>query len=104
VIGAGFSQSARSGRPPAQGRLAGSLFMKKLMMLGGLLGFSTGLVIGLACGASWPSVMWRASVAALGAGWLVRWWGGVWVRSLREGFAENLSVEPARASSDSLKR
>jgi hypothetical protein len=78
--------------------------MKKLMMLGGLLGFSTGLVFGLACGSSWPSVIWRASVAALGAGWLIRWWGRVWVRSLREGFAANLAVEPARSSNDPLKK
>ena len=78
--------------------------MKKLMMLGGLLGFSIGLVFGLAYGSSWPSIIWRASVATLCAGWLIRWWGGVWVRSLRDGYAESLASESASQHSDSLKR
>jgi hypothetical protein len=78
--------------------------MKKLMMLGGLLGFSTGLGFGLANGSSWPSVIWRASVAALCAGWLIRWWGGVWVRSLSESYADNLAAAPAPGQGDSVKR
>lgn len=78
--------------------------MKKLMILGGLLGFSIGLGFGLAHGSSWPSVLWRASVASFCAGWLSRWWGGIWVRSLREGNTDNLPAEPAPQPGDSLKR
>jgi L-asparagine transporter-like permease len=62
--------------------------MKSLMILGGLIGFGLGLGVGLAHGGAWPDVFWRASVAALLAGLVLRWWGRVWVRSLQESFRE----------------
>lgn len=64
--------------------------MKKLMILGGLLGFLIGLVFGLVQGSSWPSIVWKASVATLLAGLLVRWWGRIWVRSLHESYEARL--------------
>jgi len=56
--------------------------MKLLMILGGLIGFVTGLVLGLAQGSAMPGVFWRASVGALVAGLAMRWWGRIWIRSL----------------------
>jgi hypothetical protein len=51
--------------------------MKSLMILGALIGFSIGLLFGLADNGQWPSALWRASAAALIASVLLRWWGRV---------------------------
>lgn len=69
--------------------------MKKLMILGGLLGFSIGIVFGVVQGSAWPSIVWKACAATLGAGLLVRWWGGVWTRSLRESFEQRANEAAA---------
>jgi hypothetical protein len=58
--------------------------MKRLMILGGLLGFLIGLGFGSAQQSAWPAVMWRASAAALASGILLRWWGRVWIQGLEE--------------------
>lgn len=59
------------------------LFMRLLMILGGLIGFLIGLALGAAQGASLPEVIWRSSVAAFIAGVVLRWWGKVWVSSFK---------------------
>ena len=66
--------------------------MKKLMIFGGLLGFSIGLSFGWLEGCRGESVIWRASVAAFCAGLLLRWWGRVWVNSLKEAHAGRLAA------------
>ena len=58
--------------------------MRLLMIFGGLLGFLIGICFGIAQSSTWPSVIWRASVAAYLGGLLLRWWGRVWARSLAE--------------------
>jgi hypothetical protein len=60
------------------------LFMRLLMILGGLIGFLIGLTLGTAQGASLPQVIWRSSVAAFVAGVVLRWWGKVWLSSLQK--------------------
>jgi len=61
-----------------------SVFMKSLMILGGFIGFGIGVAFGLAQGSAWPGILWRASVAALLAGLVLRWWGRVWMNNLAE--------------------
>lgn len=68
--------------------------MKSLMILGALIGFSIGLLFGLAENGQWPSALWRASAAAVIASVLLRWWGRVWVKSLREAAAHKTFVAP----------
>ena len=68
--------------------------MKKLMIMGGLIGFVIGIVFGLVQGVAWPSLLWRASVATFAAGILMRWWGRIWVRSLQESYAQRLAAGP----------
>lgn len=70
--------------------------MKKFMVTGGLLGFLIGLTFGLAQQSAWPSVIWKSSVAAFGAGILLRWWGRLWIRSLQQ------AHQQASASSEKL--
>jgi hypothetical protein len=80
--------------------------MKKLMITGGLLGFVIGISFGLLQHSGWPSILWRASVAAFGSGVLMRWWGRIWVRSLQQAYqerhaAENPTEQPAVATASS---
>ena len=83
--------------------------MKKVMIAGGLLGFLIGVTFGLVQGSAWPSILWRASVATLVAGMLMRWWGNFLVASLQASHIERntasaaLSPSPAHAI-PSLKR
>ena len=58
--------------------------MKLLVIFGGLMGFSIGFGFSLIQGASWPSVLLRASIATYVAGSLMRWWGNVWLQSLQQ--------------------
>jgi hypothetical protein len=68
--------------------------MKKLMILGGLLGFLISAVLGLMQDCSGPSILWRASVSAAVGGGLLRWWSGIWIRGLRESHVAKLNATP----------
>ncbi len=67
--------------------------MKLLMVIGGLLGFLISLLLGLAQASAWPSILWHASVAAFGAGILMRWWGRLWLTSLQQVVREHLVAQ-----------
>jgi hypothetical protein len=69
--------------------------MKKLMIMGGFLGFLIGITVGLAQHSSWSSILWRASVAAVVAGFLLRWWGQVWMNGLAQAYQEKLAAAEA---------
>ena len=71
--------------------------MKLLMILGGLIGFLIGISFGLVQESSWPSVFWRASIAAYASGFLMRWWGRVWVQGLLAAHQER-QVAQAKAA------
>jgi hypothetical protein len=75
--------------------------MKSLMILGALIGFSIGLLFGLADNGQWPGALWRASAAAVIASVMLRWCGRVWVKSLRNAAEQRLN-EPASGHKDNL--
>lgn len=58
--------------------------MRLLMLIGGMLGFGTGVGFAWSENGERPSALWRGSLVAFAAGFLFRWWGKVWVRSLEE--------------------
>ncbi len=62
--------------------------MKKLMLLGGMLGFGIGAIFGRLQEASDSTILWRSCVAALAAGLLMRWWGKLWITNLKDTLAE----------------
>ena len=63
--------------------------MRKMMLAGGWAGFSLGTLAGLLTeGSSWPGILLRASIAALGGGLLLRWWAWVLARCVAEARAE----------------
>lgn len=74
--------------------------MKKLMIMGGFLGFLIGITVGLAHNSSWPSILWRSSAAALAAGFLLRWWGGVWIENLTEAHQQKLAAAEAQRNQE----
>jgi hypothetical protein len=67
--------------------------MKKLMLIGGMLGFVIGIIFGRLEAAEDSTVLWRSCVAALVAGLLMRWWGQVWVRSIQQAHVERLTKQ-----------
>ncbi len=68
--------------------------MKKLMILGGLVGFVISAGLGLMQDCTGPSILWRASVSAAVGGFLFRWWSGIWIRGLRESHLAKLNATP----------
>jgi hypothetical protein len=72
--------------------------MRLLVVVGALIGLSIGLLFGFADQDQWPSAIWRASAAALIGGALLRWWGRVWVKCLRDA-----SSKPHNQNADSGK-
>jgi hypothetical protein len=64
--------------------------MKKLMIFGALLGFSSGVLLGLLQGSPWPEILWRSSIVCFITSYLFRWWGRVWLRSLQQAQLERL--------------
>jgi hypothetical protein len=58
--------------------------MKSLMILGAIVGFLIGTGFALAGNSPWPAALWRSCAAALIAAVLARWWGRVWLKSLRD--------------------
>ena len=71
--------------------------MKKLMILGALLGFLVSTASGRAQGSEWATVFWRGSVVALGTGLLFRWWGRLWLLSLQKVASDRIAANAAAA-------
>lgn len=62
--------------------------MKILLLIGGLLGFSIGLLFSWAEGASGSTCLWHACLAAYVTAILIRWWGDTWRKNLIESLHE----------------
>ncbi len=62
--------------------------MKKMMIMGGLVGFGIGVVTGLVKEVTWPALFLRACVASWFSGLLFRWWGRVWISGLKDSIAQ----------------
>lgn len=71
--------------------------MKKLMIMGGFIGFGIGAITGYLRDVTTPELFLRASVCALLAGLLFRWWGRIWLAGLKESLAQATAApKPAR--------
>lgn len=70
-----------SGKAPAP-RQAGA--MKALTILGAMIGLLTGGGLAFAAQSPWPEAFWRGIAAAVVGGWLLRWWGRLWVESWQQ--------------------
>lgn len=66
--------------------------MKLLVLIGGIVGFAVGLVSGVLAGCSWPTTIWHACLATCVAALLVRWWGRIWIQSLKQSYREHIAA------------
>ena len=64
------------------------------MILGSIVGFLIGTGFALAADSSWPTSLWRACATALAAAVLTRWWGRVWIQSLRDSLHQRRNSRP----------
>jgi hypothetical protein len=58
--------------------------MKLLLLIGGLIGFGIGLGLGLVHEQSLSTALLHACIALYVGALLMRWWGRVWIKALRE--------------------
>ena len=76
--------------------------MKAFMILGAITGFLLGTGFGLIAQTPWPVSLWRASVAALAAAVLARWWSGVWLQGLRDALEQRHRARTTEAVAPKL--
>jgi hypothetical protein len=69
--------------------------MKQLMILGGMLGFLIGVGFGWINRSPWPDIIWRSLLVTYLSALLMRWWGQIWIRGLRECQGNLASGTPA---------
>jgi hypothetical protein len=69
--------------------------IRTLMLLGALTGFAIGIGFGLARQGDSKWIFLKACVAAYLAALLMRWWGRIWIRSIREMHQEKSELEKA---------
>ena len=74
--------------------------MKFLIVIGGFLGFACGIALGWANGGEGSSVIWKSCVAAYLAGLMMRWWGGMWLKGLRQVNHEKFLAAQAQAAAE----
>ncbi len=70
--------------------------IKTLMLLGALTGFGIGIGFGLARQGDSKWVFLKACIAAYIAALMMRWWGRIWIRSIKEMHQEKRAVDEAR--------
>ncbi|MGB9603675.1 MAG: hypothetical protein ACP5MG_11210 [Verrucomicrobiia bacterium] len=70
--------------------------MKLMLMIGGFVGFGIGVILGVAQSGSWQDVIWKSAVAAYIAGFLMKWWGTVWIKSIQESESMRASQQPEK--------
>jgi hypothetical protein len=58
--------------------------MKKLLLVGGLMGFAIGMGFGLIHGETLPEAVLKACIALYLGALLMRWWGRAWMKALEE--------------------
>lgn len=58
--------------------------MKLLMLLGAMVGFLAGVLLGMGNQCDWATILWRSTLGALVLGVLLRWWGQRWILCLRQ--------------------
>ena len=71
--------------------------MKFLVLIGGIIGFGIGILFGWAFESPYPSILWKSCMAAYVSGWLMKWWGSLWAKSLKKALRE---AEPTESSDD----
>ncbi len=64
--------------------------MKRMMLTGAILGFASGIGLAWHNGLPMQEAFWHACIGAYLGGMLLRWWGSIWFRGLRQSYQEPL--------------
>ena len=67
-----------------------------MVLLGAFVGFAVGIGFGLARQGDTKWIFLKACVAAYLAALLMRWWGRLWIKSIREMHQEKLAREESQ--------
>ena len=78
--------------------------MRKLMLIGGMSGFSIGMAAGFSRENGWPSMLLRSSIAAVAGGLLLKWWGNVCLEAMTESRIEKARASKARAAASQASK
>jgi hypothetical protein len=71
--------------------------MRLLVIMGGLTGFAIGMVPAWIKHGEIAATLWRASVGALVAGLLMRWWGSVLLQNLQQSVVQRQAQSAAKS-------
>jgi hypothetical protein len=72
--------------------------MKVIMLTGAFAGFAIGVACGWAQDCPASDILWRASVGTYVGGLLMRWWGRLWLKSLRQACRDRAAAAAAAAA------
>ena len=74
--------------------------MKRMMLTGAMVGMGMGFGLGWVRQIPLAEAFVHGCVAAYCGGLLMRWWGRIWFRGLREAYEERLAAAIAEESAD----
>ena len=78
--------------------------MKNLMILGGMIGFVGSGILGWMAREETLWLLVKASLATCAGGLMLRWWGQLWLSSLKVAVREEMAQETIKTDVSELKR
>ena len=78
--------------------------MKNLMILGGMIGFVGSGILGWMAREETLWILVKASLATCAGGLMLRWWGQLWLSSLKIAVQEEMEQETMKTDDSDQKR
>ena len=78
--------------------------MKNLMILGGMIGFVGSGILGWMAREETLWLLVKASLATCAGGLMLRWWGQLWLSSLKVAVREEMAQETIKTDVSEIKR
>ena len=78
--------------------------MKNLMILGGMIGFVGSGILGWIAREETLWLMVKVSLATCAGGLMLRWWGQLWLSSLKVAVQEEMAQETMKTDVSDVKR
>ena len=78
--------------------------MKNLMILGGMIGFVGSGILGWMAREETLWILVKASLATCAGGLMLRWWGQLWLSSLKIAVQEEMDQETMKTDDSDVKR
>jgi len=78
--------------------------MKNLMILGGMIGFVGSGILGWMAREETLWILVKASLATCAGGLMLRWWGQLWLSSLKVAVQEEMDQETMKTDDSDIKQ